>query len=72
MNIQNRISSIEKSMSRNFCNCKGTRREEMFLQDLTSDTETTAKVLLGEAVPDTCQSCGKSIDKDTLTIILQD
>ena len=73
MNIQKRISSIEKAIdNKGFCNCKGTSKEEMFLQDLTSDSGSNEIKRLGESIPDYCPKCKKGIYKETLTIILED
>lgn len=72
MNIQGRLKKLETSAGNPaICRCKNFY-SETYQQDLTEDTETIEPRLLGEAVPDICPHCQKSIEKQVFILQLVD
>ena len=74
MNIRNRLEKLEKqntAANSGFCACKKINAE-VWQQDLTEETETTERHLLGDAVPDICPDCNKQIEKRVFILQLVD
>lgn len=71
MNIKNRISKLEeKSGVRDeFCDCKETRKCELYWQHLTSDfIEIDDPQLKSDPVDEFCSICNREIEKNILIL----
>lgn len=70
MSIKKRISKLEavtgaKSI---FCECKQTIKNEIYRQDLTSNSETPEPQIMSKPVPEICQICKRKIEKSVFII----
>jgi len=74
MNILNRLKKIENLTlnSSTFCACHPQIRTEVYIADLSEDSDSSEPVLSGEAVPDVCPDCCKPTEKDAITVQICD
>lgn len=70
MNIKSRLRKLENEMigGSTVCSCSFQNKFETYYQDLSSDSENTEPVLLGEPMPDLCTNCRKPIEKQQIII----
>jgi hypothetical protein len=62
-----------KGIDAEVCYCRPQKeREEIYWQDLTSDSADTNKQLSGRPVPDICPTCHKPIEKQITVIQICD
>ncbi len=74
MNILTRLKKLEKGMLNNstFCVCYPQIRTEVYLADLSEDSESREPVLSGKPVPDVCPNCRKPTEKNQITVQICD
>lgn len=74
MNIRNRLRKLETEVidDSTVCACYPQVRTELWIADLGEDSNTSEPKFNGEPVPDICPDCGKTVEKNKITIQLCD
>ncbi len=50
------------------CVCHPQQNFDVYILDLSEDSESSEPVLKGEAVPDVCPDCRKPTEKNSITV----
>lgn len=75
MNLKARIAKIEKTMmpTGGFCLCRdAAQRTEIWLADLSAESDTSEPYEHGKIVPDFCDRCRRPIEKRKIVLQLCD